>query len=1151
MSKFTHLHVHTEYSLLDGYAPIEKLVSAAKDKGMDSLAITDHGSMFGIVQFYKICQKYNIKPILGCEIYISKGNYLDKTAEDKEYNHLVVLAENQEGYKNLMKIVSEAYINGYYYKPRVDKDILRKYSNGIIALSACLGGEVQRLILNENFDAAKEAAIEYRDIFGEGNFFLEVQDHGLDEQKFVNKILNNISVETGIEMVATNDVHYVYKDDYKIHDILLCIQTGKTIEDKDRMRFPTQEFYLKDHDEMESILGSYKGAIENTNLIADRCDVKLDFGDLHLPHFDPAPGFTNKTYLRDLTFKGLKSKYGEINDEIRERAETELEVIENMGYIDYFLIVWDFIRYAKENGISVGPGRGSAAGSLISYALDITGIDPLKYDLIFERFLNPERISMPDIDIDFCYERRDEVIDYVINKYGEDHVAQIVTFGTMAARGAIRDVGRVLNMPYASVDKIAKLIPMQLGITIDLALELNPDLKREYDSDPDVKRLIDYANALEGMPRHTSTHAAGVVISKDPVTDYVPLSRNQDVLTTQFNMTELEELGLLKMDFLGLRTLTVIANTIKIIKKVHGIDIDIDSIDLNDPKVMQLFTKAETLGIFQFESQGMRAFLKELKPNVFDDLIAANSLFRPGPMNEIPKYIACKHNPEKISYIHPSLEPILDVTYGTIVYQEQVMQIVQQLAGYTLGGADLLRRAMGKKKMETMEKERQRFIYGEVDDEGNILVDGCIRRGVDEKSANKIYDLMIDFAKYAFNKSHSAAYAYVAMQTAWLKTYYPTEFMASLMSSVMGQSSQINLYIQECKRLGIEILPPDINHSFKNFSVDDGKIRFGMVAVKNVGAGLVDTIIKCRKQSGDFRTFTEFVERMDSMNRHSINKKAIECLIKVGAFSSTGLNRATLISMFEKTIDSVLKNSRRNIDGQMALLDDLVEDNEVESAFIIPEYSKSILMQMEKELTGLYISDHPLSSYSDSIKKYSTFKMSVFTEIDDFQEIQDRFDQKSVTIVGLINARNDKLTRKNQKMCFLDLEDEYGNIEVVVFPNSFDRYRSIIREDAVVKVRGRLGISENDKPKLTLESVEKAEINRKSLFIKINEKSEMDYSSLKRILNKYSGMSPVVLYYAKEKEAVRASKNLWVDIDNEKLIDDLKSEYGFKNVIIQ
>lgn len=1151
MNDFTHLHVHTEYSLLDGFSPIEKLVRTASEKGMKALAITDHGSMFGIIQFYKTCLKYNIKPILGCEVYVAENSYLDKTSGDKEQHHLVLLSETEEGYQNLMKIVSEGYVNGYYYRPRVDKEVLSKYSKGIIATSACLGGEIQQLLLYDNFEEAVEVTKEYKRIFGENNFFLELQDHGIEEQRAVNKLIYEISKITDVPMVATNDVHYVEKADATIHDVLLCIQTGKTLEEPQRMKFPTDEFYLKSYDEMYEVLGEFPGALENTNKIADRCNVEIVFGELHLPHFEAPEGFDNPAYLRELTNKGLKNKYGDLTEEITERAETELKVIENMGYVDYFLIVWDFIRYAKEKSIPVGPGRGSAAGSIISYALDITDIDPLKYNLLFERFLNPERVSMPDIDIDFCYERRDEVIDYVIEKYGVNHVAQIVTFGTMAARGAIRDVGRVFDMPYALVDKIAKQIPMQLGITIDGALELNKELKAEYDEDSEIKKLIDYANAIEGMPRHTSTHAAGVVISKNPVTDYVPLSRNQDVLTTQFNMIELEQLGLLKMDFLGLRTLTVIDNTIKLIKNVHGIEIDINNIDLNDPKAIELFTNAETLGIFQFESPGMRAFLKELKPSVFDDLIAANSLFRPGPMNEIPNYIACKHNPEKITYIHPSLEPILDVTYGTIVYQEQVMQIVQQLAGYTLGGADLLRRAMGKKDMAVMEEERKRFIFGQEDESGNILVDGCLRRGVDEKSANKIYDLMIDFAKYAFNKSHSAAYAYIAMQTAWLKTYYPTEFMAALMSSVMGQSSQISLYIQECKRLGIEILPPDINHSYKNFSVDGDKIRFGMVAVKNVGAALVDSIIKCRKTGGPFTSFIDFVQRLDKENRHLINKKAIECLIRVGAFSSTGLNRATLISMFEKTIDSVLNDSRRNLDGQMFLLDDSHEKDNLEPEFIIPEFSNNLLLQMEKELTGLYITDHPLSSYSDYIEKNSNFKMSVITEADDFQEIQDKYDQKRVSIVGLITSRNDKITRNNQQMTFLEVEDEFGVIEIVVFPKLFDEYRPLMQEDTVVKLEGRLTISENENPKLILDKLTKAKENVKSIYIKLKRKDENEKTELVNLLSKYSGYSPVVLYYASEKVAEKTSKNLWVDVDNKALIDKLEDKYGSRNVIIQ
>lgn len=1151
MENFVHLHVHTEYSLLDGYAQIDRLVERAKELDMKALAMTDHGAMFGTVQFYKKCKKLGIKPIIGCEVYLSEGPNTVKDNSSKEYYHLVLLAENDEGYHNLIKIVSEGYITGYYYKPRVDKEILRKYSKGIIASSACLAGEVQQKLLENRYDDALKASLEYRDIFGEGNFFLELQDHGIEDQIMVNKLVQSISKETGIPMIATNDVHYVLREDAKIHDVLLCIQTGKTLNEPKRMRFPSNEFYLKDKNEMEELFSSYPGAIENTEMIANRCNVELDFESTHLPHFEAPEAFTNEEYLAHLTLEGLKTRYDLENKEAFERANTELEVIKKMGYVDYFLIVRDFINYARENGIPVGPGRGSAAGSIVSYALGITNIDPLKYHLLFERFLNPERVSMPDIDIDFCYDRRGEVIDYVIDKYGINNVSQIVTFGTMQARGGIRDVGRVLDIAYNKVDKIAKMVPSMLGMNIEKALEMNPELKREYEADEETKTIIDYAKAIEGMPRHTSTHAAGVVITENPVTDYVPLSKNDDVLTTQYNMIELEELGLLKMDFLGLRTLTVISNCLKAIKENRGIEIDIDKIDLNDKAVMEMFTKAETLGIFQFESAGMRNFLKDLKASVFDDLIAANSLFRPGPMNEIPTYIANKHNPEDIVYIHESLEPILNVTYGTIVYQEQVMQIVQKLAGYTLGGADLLRRAMSKKKMAEMEEHRKIFIYGKEDEEGNVLVDGCIRRGVDEESANKIYDLMIDFAKYAFNKSHSAAYAYVAMQTAWLKHYYPEEFMAALMSSVMGQTTQISLYIQECKRLGIEILPPDINYSFRDFSVEEGKIRFGLKAVKSVGSQIVDAIIRVREEGGKFTSFKEFLRRLARQEGNLLGKKTIESLIKVGAFSSLGINRASLISMFEKAIDSVLNSQRHNIDGQINLLGPSSDQEDLDDTMIVPEFSKNHILQMEKELTGLYITDHPLSSYTEAIKKHADFTMSVLAEGESVEAVQARYDNKEARVVGLVVKRNDKITKTNQQMSFVELEDEYGQIELVVFPKIFSSYKHLLEEDRVVMVVGRLNIDDEAKVKMIVDRVVEVEENTSQIFIKLAKKDQKILSSLLDRLSKNPGRNPVILYYENSGKAEYVGKNYWVSLDDKEFINKLRDDFGNNNVIIQ
>ena len=966
--KFNHLHVHTEYSLLDGSIKIKDLITRTKELGMNSIAITDHGAMYGIVQFYKEAKKQGIKPILGCEVYVAIDKYTDREPKDKNQYHLVLLAENNEGYQNLMNIVSEGYINGFYYKPRVDHNVLRKYSKGIIALSACLGGEIPRHIMDNNIAKAKEVALVYKDIFGQENFFLELQDYGIEEQRIVNRELVKISEEVNIPLVATNDVHYLKKEDAQVHDVLLCIQTGKTVDEEDRMKFPTNEFYLKSPEEMCSIFSDYTNAITNTSLIAERCNVELDFDTLHLPEYKVPEGYTNVEYLRKLTLEGLKERYKDITEEINARFDYEFNTIIEMGYVDYFLIVWDFIKFAKDNDIMVGPGRGSAAGSIVSYALGIIDIDPLEYGLIFERFLNPERVSMPDIDIDFCYERREEVIQYVVDKYGEDHVAQIVTFGTMAARGAIRDVGRAINMPYGKVDYIAKQIPMELGMTIDKALEVNKALRDEYYDDEEITNLIDIARAVEGLPRHTSTHAAGVVISKNPVSSYVPLLRNGDSIITQFNMIELEELGLLKMDFLGLRTLTVIRDAVNLIEENHGVIVDFNEILYEDPLILEMFAKAETLGVFQFESPGMRAFLKELKPNVFENLIAANSLFRPGPMNQIPTFVTCKHDPSKIEYIHPNLEHILNVTYGCIVYQEQVMQIVRDIGGYSMGRADLVRRAMSKKKMDVMEEERRNFIYGQMNEKGEVVLTGAIRNGVDEKSASKIYDLMIDFANYAFNKSHSTAYAVVAYRTAWLKYNYPVEFMAALISSVMGNTNQVSLYIQECKRLGIDMLAPDINESYNKFTVSEGKIRFGLSAVKNVGENFIKATVKAREE-GKFSNFTDFIERVEKVDSSVMNKRAVESLIKCGAMDSLGANRAQLLSIFEKTIDSIHADRKRNIEGQFSIFDTIDDISIDDNLPDLKEFPQNILLTMEKEILGIYISGHPLEPYKIEIER--------------------------------------------------------------------------------------------------------------------------------------------------------------------------------------
>ncbi len=1148
--KFVHLHVHTEYSLLDGANRVKDLVSKTKELGMDAIAITDHGNMFGVVDFYKEAKKQGINPILGSEVYVSKGAYTEKNPKDKEQYHLVLLAKNNKGYLNLMKIVSEGYVNGFYYKPRVDCNILEKYSEGIIALSACLGGEVQKKLLNGDYSGAKASAIKYKKIFGEGNYFLELQDHGIREQKLVNQELINLSKELNIPLVATNDVHYLKQEDALVHDVLLCVQTGKTVDEEDRMKFPTDQFYLKSYEEMESLFGDVDGALENTVKIGQRCNVDLEFGKLHLPKYEIPEGYTNEKYLEKLCKDGLKEKYGEITEKIEKRFSFEFNTIVDMGYVDYFLIVWDFIKFAKDNGIMVGPGRGSAAGSLISYALGIIDIDPLEYGLIFERFLNPERVTMPDIDVDFCYERREEVIDYVVEKYGEDRVAQIVTFGTMAARGAIRDVGRAINMPYGEVDYIAKQIPMELGMTIEKALEVNKTLKGIYQEKDEIKNLIDLALAVEGLPRHTSTHAAGVVISKDPITEYVPLSRNKDSITTQFTMTELEELGLLKMDFLGLRTLTVVRDAITLIEKNHGKKIDFSFITFDDTKVFKMFEKGETLGIFQFESGGMRQFLKELEPDNFENIIAANSLFRPGPMDQIPTYIKNKNAPENIEYAHEKLKPILNVTYGCIVYQEQVMQIVRDIGGFTLGRADLLRRAMSKQQMDTMEEEREHFIYGEVDEDGKVIIPGAIRNGVDEKTANKVYDQMADFAKYAFNKSHSAAYAVIAYRTAWLKYYYPVEFMAALISSVMGNTNSVSLYIQECKRLGIEILPPDINESYGKFTVSKDKIRFGLMAVKNVGENFIKAIVKSRELDGPFISFTDFVERVDGIDSSVMNKRAVESLIKCGAMESLGANRAQLLAIFEKTIDSINQDRKRNIKGQSSLFDSI--DTEISHEFFpdLKEFTQDTLLTMEKEILGIYISGHPLAPYEEKLKKISNITTTDLFEISDdvgeeLPTMKYRDGQK-VAIGGIISAKRNMVTKNNNIMAFLNLEDLYGAVDVIVFPLTYEKFSQYIDEDSLVVIEGKLSISEEDEPKIISDKIYPLkEYNKDKLYVMVpKDRSPNTLNSLKSIFIKYKGNTPVYVYMEKSNKTFMAERDLWVDVKNNNLLNELKQIVG-------
>ncbi|MGO1652515.1 DNA polymerase III subunit alpha [Senegalia sp. (in: firmicutes)] len=1146
MKKFTHLHLHTEYSLLDGASRMDKLMDKVEELGMESVAITDHGVMYGVVDFYKQAKKRGIKPILGCEVYISHGDYKRKDKDkDKSQYHLVLLAENNTGYKNLIKIVSEGFVNGFYYKPRVDFNVLEKYKEGIIILSGCLGGEIQKSLANSEYDKAYNVAKKYRDTFGAENYFLELQDHGIKMQKKVNQEIIKLSDELKIALVATNDVHYVEKEDAKFHDVLLCIQTGKTIDEEKRMKFPSDDFYLKSYDEMAEIFPNRLDALDNTFKIAQRCNVELDFDTLHLPEFDVPDTYTNEEYFEKLCYDGLEKRYENITSEIRERLEYEIKVIEDMGYVDYFLIVWDFIRYAKENDIMVGPGRGSAAGSLVSYTLEIIDIDPIKYNLIFERFLNPERVTMPDVDIDFCYERREEVIDYVVEKYGSDRVAQIVTFGTMAARGAIRDVGRALDISYSQVDYIAKQIPTELGITIDKALTMNKKLKETYDNDITIKRLIDTARQVEGMPRHTSTHAAGVVISKNPVTEYVPLSRNNDSIITQFTMTELEELGMLKMDFLGLRNLTVIRDAKSLIEKIHDKKIDFSNSNFDDKKVYKMFQEANTLGVFQFESPGMRQFLKELKPTEFENIVAANSLFRPGPMRQIPRYIENKTHPEKIDYTHPILESTLQVTYGCMVYQEQVMQIVRDVGGYSMGRSDLVRRAMSKKKMDVMEEERKNFIYGKTDENGNIEIQGAIRNGVDEKSANKIYDEMIDFANYAFNKSHSAAYAVLAYQTAWLKYYYPIEFMAALLTSVMGSTSSISLYIQECRRLKIEVLSPDVNESYSKFTVAKGKIRFGLAAIKNVGRPLIEAIVKTRKENGEFLSLTDFCIRIENQ---SLNKRALESLIKAGAFDSIKGNRAQLLAIYERVLEGVVQDKKKNIKGQYNMFidsnkSDKDDKNDIKTDILpdIKEFPEKTLLSMEKEIMGIYVSGHPLSSYGETLNNVSSLNTVELKQITK--------DETNIRIGGIIISKKNKITKNNNMMAFATLEDLLGTVELIIFPKIYDRFMKFIEEDMIVTVEGKLSVDDDD-TKIICNSITPLVKNKnKKLYLKISKDKDVSIlNNIKKTLSKYKGDIPVYVYFEKDKKTVMAERDFWVEINTNQIIKDLEDILGEDSV---
>lgn len=1144
-NNFTHLHLHTEYSLLDGFTKIDKLMEKLKEFGMDSCAITDHGNMYGVIEFYKKCQANNIKPIIGCEVYICENDYKIKTPQNKRYYHLILLAKNNNGYKNLLKIVSKAYTQGYYYKPRIDFEVLKEYKEDLIGLSACLNGEINQRILENDIKKAYSTAKKYLDLFGKENFYLEVQYHGLKEQKKVNEVLLQIHKDLDIELVCTNDVHYVEKNDAFYQDVLSCIQTGSLLEDENRMKMPVDEFYLKDSQIMEEIFKDFPRAFENTQKISAMCNVSLEFHNPHLPYFTKLPkDTTNLEYLKILVKEGLIKKYKNLDEKIIKRAKKEIDVINNMGYVDYFLIVWDFVKYAKDNKIAVGPGRGSAAGSIVSYALDITQIDPLKYDLLFERFLNPERVSMPDIDIDFCYENRDKVVEYVYELYGRDHVSQIVTFGRMQARNAIRDVGRVMNISYNKVDKIAKLIPQAIGMTIDKALDSTEKLAYEYQNDVETKRMIDTARNIEALPRHTSIHAAGVVISKEILTDIVPLALSNDQIVTQFNMTEIEELGLLKMDFLGLRNLTVIQDTIKDIKKNKNIDIDLGAIDENDPKVISQFTKAETVGIFQFESAGMRNFLKNLKPTRFDDLVAANSLFRPGPMDQIPNYIKNKINPENISYIDDALKPILEVTYGIIVYQEQVIQIVQKLAGFSLGEADNLRRAMSKKKMSVMEANREIFVHGKKNQSGEYEVKGCVNNGISEINANKIYDEMISFAKYAFNKSHSAAYSLVAIQTAFLKYYFKEEYMANLLTSIMGNSSKVYLYISEAKRLGIKIVPPNINKSKRRFVANKNEIVFGLSAIKNVGENLIDLIVNLRKEK-NFKSFKDFLERIEANDPTVLNKKALESLIKAGVFDCLGYKRSELMAVHETALQSIHDNEKVNLKGQMNLLDFDKNKEEIIDDIKFPpvnEYKNKQKLKLEKEVLGFYISDHPLNSLGNNLKNYVNFTTEILSELRPVD--LDKFDNKNVRMAGIITNKSETMTKKSTLMAFCSLEDMSGSIEMIIFPNIYKDVKNIIENDTLVMVNGNLQ-SSDDELKLIVSNIKEIDENSfKNLYIKME---YVRYNKIRKDLMSNHGSTPVIIYFYDKKKTVKLDKSLWID-QNSDIINYLKLKLGKDNV---
>ncbi len=1169
MKSFVHLHLHTEYSLLDGFTRIGSLFQRCKELGMPAAAITDHGVMFGAVEFYKEAKKHGIKPIIGCEVYVAPRSRFDRAGNiDKSAYHLVLLAMNQEGYQNLIRLVSLGFLEGFYYKPRIDDEVLKAHSSGLIALSACLGGEIQVLLSENRYDEARSKALYYDGLFGRDHFYLELQDHSIEEQKTVNLQLVKLSRETGIPLVATNDVHYLHREDNESHDILLCIQTGKTLGDTERLSFPTQEFYLKSGDEMAELFAYAPEALENTLKIADLCNLEFEFGKLHLPEYPHGPEVRSEELLRGLCTAGLKERYRNVDQELLNRLEFELDTIFRMGYEDYFLIVWDFIKFAKDRGIMVGPGRGSCGGSLVAYVLRITDVDPIRYGLIFERFLNPERVTMPDIDIDFQDDRRQEVIDYVIQKYGKEKVAQIITFGTLGARAAVRDVGRVVNMTYAEVDRIAKLIPFSLGMTIDKALEVSRDLKALVENDPQAAKVIRIAKSLEGVPRHASTHAAGVVISRRAVDQYVPLYVQDENITTQYNMTLLEELGLLKMDFLGLRTLTVIQETLEQVERSHGLKIDLENIPLDDPKPFELISSGDTLGLFQLESAGMRRFMKELKPNTLEDIIAGISLYRPGPMDSIPMYIYNKNHKDEVKYLHPSLEPILKVTYGCLVYQEQVMQVVRELGGYSYGRSDLVRRAMSKKKMDVMEKERQAFINGVLNPDGSVELEGCVRRGVPGAVADVIFDDMIDFANYAFNKSHAAGYALIAYQTAWLKAHYPVAFMAALMTSVMGNHPKIAQYIQDCRQMGITVLQPDINGSLSKFSVENDRIRYGLMGIKNVGEGIVRAIIHARRD-GKLQNLIQFCDRVDT---RELNKRAVESLIKAGAMDSLGAYRSQLLAVYEKLIDGVQHEKRRNVDGQVSLFADVAEFSgatEEKTYPDIDEFPPMYLLNFEKEMLGVYLSGHPLGEFEAEIQSLQELSIAELKEAVRNQEESGLREGDVFTSAGIVVRKVEKVTRSNTMMAFITLEDLTDTIETVIFPNIYERSGHLLYQDSQIILSGTLDIKEDEDPKLIVNSVHEltadnlALLSRKSarpngrktapkqtkavmtpkLYIRFSKREELDMAKLRELLATSPGNVEVICYIESEKAKLKAPDSLRVQATPD-FIRKLESYFG-------